>query len=1307
MAKPGTPRKVRLSVEPLEARDVPAAPWALETFDSGTPGSLPAGWTQTGSDLAPSFQIAPGQGLGSPAGLISAGGSDTASRAWMVAPFDADVQVRTAVYLNSLAPAAVFVRGQNLDTDAPTYYSVAVTRGMDVQLRRVVNGQATVLAEVQSASWLSNQWVEVSLTAEGDVLRVQVFRTDTAQYLNADGTWQATPAYAMEGTDGASTGPGQVGLARPASVAGQVNFDNFEVTTQLPDDSRTALSEQHFDQSAGGGLPAGWSQWSNDQSGPFEIQADPSALTGSSALNVNGASGGVARAWLDSTLPGDVQASAALYLDSLVPAQLFVRGQKLDGDHPNYYAASIVRGGNLQLLRVVDGQATVLGEVDSNQWLSDQWVQVSLVAQGDTLKAQVYRTDTAQYLNADGTWQVTPTWALTVRDSVISGQGKAGLARASSYSGSLSFDNFAVTTAPGTGTAVERFPFDNSPAGQLPSGWGQWTSNGAGGFQVAPGSAVSSPNSLASNGGSADSARTWVGDLQPADVEVKGAVYLDGPVPGQLFLRGQNPDTNAPTYYAVSVTRGLDLQLLRVVDGQTTVLGTLSSQGWQSNQWVRVSLKAEGDVLTVRVVRTDTNQYLAPDMTWQSDPVDAMTVTDGTISDAGYVGVNRPALYAGRVLYDDLTLTPVTPTVPPDPGTSDGGDPQPTDGGSASGPSDGGNPTPPPPPPPPPPPSGGNTNPPPAAGLPDVPQHYPWIRIAELAYIGTPMDAFAQQLLQNGVDLVIPNSAYLNQISQVAPNTPQLIYSNASNIYLSLLTDWLNYADAHGLNREGAFYHVSEATPFTGDSASSQPVNWFWGVQRGNDSEGWTDLTLAAHSPNQTVAFGGAGEVLNVGYTEKFREINLSLQQAAAAGWSSQLEYVTAVDANGNPTAWAPLTTITDGTRGLTGSGTITFDPPADWVTASINGGPRLYYVRFRTTSDGSAPVAASILGRDYVNAGGDSSGIIPAFDYKADKNHDGYLSDAEYAKRRPGYDARFAYETRLFYPAYGQMRFATNPGDAGFQSWAADYSYRYLASQPNASGLFLDNSFGRLPVDVGSLIESTAAYAKDYGALLATINAKIAPKWVLANTAGAGASADPLVKDGVSYLEEFGLRPMTSNFTQFEDLASLFEKRQSLSGGQSYAILDSYLGNFDPTDPRAQVSTLAEYYLLADPKTTFLMFNGGSEPASTWTRHWSNAVTFDVGKPLDEWSVAATGRDPSNTRLTYKVYERDYENALVLYKPLSYGQGKGTGTTADDTATTMKLNGSYRALNADGTLGPVVNSIRLRNGEGAILVKA
>src|SRR5208283_2833461 len=127
-----------------------------------------------------------------------------------------------------------------------------------------------------------------------------------------------------------------------------------------------------------------------------------------------------------------------------------------------------------------------------------------------------------------------------------------------------------------------------------------------------------------------------------------------------------------------------------------------------------------------------------------------------------------------------------------------------------------------------------------------------------------------------------------------------------------------------------------------------------------------------------------------------------------------------------NPTGWSTVTTDTDSTGGLSQSGQLTFDPPANWKMASVAGSALMYYVRFRTVQSGTAPVASTILGDDYVNANGTDSGVIPAFDMSADVNHTGYLTDAEYAKRAPGMNARFLYQSRAFYGSYGQMRFAT-----------------------------------------------------------------------------------------------------------------------------------------------------------------------------------------------------------------------------------------------------------------------------------------
>jgi hypothetical protein len=451
-----------------------------------------------------------------------------------------------------------------------------------------------------------------------------------------------------------------------------------------------------------------------------------------------------------------------------------------------------------------------------------------------------------------------------------------------------------------------------------------------------------------------------------------------------------------------------------------------------------------------------------------------------------------------------------------------------------------------------------------------------------------------------------------------------------------------------------------------------------------------------------------AGQSVVIAYPEKFREINVALQSAAGGNWRGTWQYVQAVDANGNPTRWGTLPLLSDTTNGFKASGRFLFDPPADWVMASVNGTSRMYQLRFVTTVGGTAPLVKSLLGNDYTNFNAATyTGTIPAFDRAADRNGDGYLSDAEYANRRRGFDARFAYQSRLTFPYYGPNRYATNPASAAFRAWAIDYSKRVLASMPKVAGFFVDNSTGILDTNPALLQESLTGYAENYGNLVGAVNAALGSKWLLTNTAGGRKAVESQIKNGVSNLEEFALRPFYANVVQFEDLAATVAYRRQLNGGKAYQILDSLpTAGIDATDPRFQLSALSMYYMVADPKTTFFMMNGGNEPATSWTRHWTNAIKYNVGQPQGALSVFAQGADPADRSLQYKVYQRKYQNALVLFKPVSYYLGKN-GTVADTSATTHQLDRNYRQLRADGTLGPVIRSITLRNGDGAILIPA
>lgn len=1108
-------------------------------------------------------------------------------------------------------------------------------------------------------------------------------------------------------------------------------------------------SIEAFDLLAPPALPTNWQQWTSAGNAIFATSS-AKAFSGGNSLASNAASNVGGRIWRSEVVPADRGVQATILADSLIPVQVFARGQDLNTSTPDYYAVSITRGLQVDLIKVVDGVSTTLATLKTKAYLSNAWIRVSLTFEGDQLAAQVVRADTSQFLDAQGNWVAAETSALQANDGALTGGGQVGIARPPRYAGATSVDDFAVLVPVPT-TVTENF--NNTPTNGVPTGWSRWSSDGAPGFGPSTIRAIDGV-SLTSAGISTRASRAWANLTLPANTQAVTSIYVDSLVPAQLLVRGSKLDSIAPTYYALSVTRGLGISLIRVTDGVTTTLAGVATKSYTSDLWLRVSLTVEGNHLQARVQRLDDGRWLNSLGEWQSDPAAALDAFDNGISGTGMVGLARPSLYAGSLYFDNFSAKPNTdditaPTLQvtvPNGGQNLNGilslsvtaqdssgitkvvymvddllvaadtmspwtwalDTRNFNNGvhdlivraydtagnvqesrqrvtfANKAPFD----------------------------QPVFPQHYSHIRVAQLAYSGNPMGVLEKQLLQNSVDLVVPNAKFLSIIDQTSSATPQLIYSNVSNLYQELLTDWLAYADGRGASRELAFYHVTQPTAWTGASASSQPVTWFWNAELGpvTGASGFKKLTGEARDGNAgDVTFGAAGQAIYLGYTEEFREINVTMSTGKQAGWSSVLEYATAVDAAGNPTNWKTLPIISDATNGLAQSGRITFDPPSDWVAALVPGSTaKLYYVRIRTTTGtaAQAPVATSILGRDYVAANGGFGGIIPAFDSAADQDGDGYLNDAEYATRTTGKDARFIYESRLFYPYYGSMRFVTNPASTVVQDWAANYHQRLLAANPLADGIFMDNSSGKNPIKDFALLESNLTYTADYAALLSALNRQIAPRWVMANTSNGGPETDQIVRVVPGTMEEFAIRAMSSTWSQFQDLAATIARRQAAIDPAGYLVIDSLSTGGAPTNWRTQLATLSYYYMIGDPKTTFFMPFGGEEPASSWSRHWFNAIAYNIGQPLGGFSVFATGADRGNMALTYNIYQRSYENALVLYKPLSYALGKGTGTTADNSATTHQLGGSYHVLNVDGSVGAPVTSITLRNGEGVILIR-
>jgi hypothetical protein len=1046
------------------------------------------------------------------------------------------------------------------------------------------------------------------------------------------------------------------------------------------------------------------------------------------------------RYWDADPQPADAAVSVRLLSDGPAPLSLLARGSNLDTSRPTYVAAVVTPGGRqLSLVEVTAGSVRFLGTVRKQAGEWGFWYTLSLTPTGDSVGVQLRRPDTGQYLNPQGNWQVEPVDAIRAATTLTAG-GVVGVARSPGAAGTAYFDQLTVSqpvVAPPPPAAAVNEPFDSTRAGQLPAGWQEWASDGSAGFGVVDGS-------LTAPGTSRTAARAWPTAPQPADVQAAATVFVDSLIPTGVVVRGTGLNTASPTFYGLTAVRGAEVRLTATVAGVETTLGTVRSRDYVSQKWLRLTLTAVGDQLRAVIARTDTGRWLTPDGDWSDLPQPALSVTDGRLTAGGQVGVSRSARAAGTVRVDDFTVTPGAAVRGPDvaltssqPGAVAGDvtvtasaagarrvefrlngvlrsvatgspatwtlDSTTLANGSAvvtvRATDDAGN-------------VGTatltltvvNPNPSPPPARPDLPRRLPNVRVAQLAYSNTPLGGYELGRLSDSVDLVVANPQYQAAIDAVAPDTHQLLYTNVSNLYGGLLTDWLAYADATGVDREQAFYHVTAATPFNGGSPSSMPVNWLWQVSRAT-----TDLTAAARGGRTFgVAFGQVGEAVTVGYPDEFRELNFDLTTAAGNGWAAAYEYVSRANADGSPAEWKPLYLLSDGTAGLTRPGRVLFDPPPDWVPARVNGGESLYTVRLRTTTGGTVPEAKTIFGRDYVGAFGTIAGTIPAFDATADTDRNGYLTDAEFAGRRPGFDARFVHESRLFYPQYGQMRFVTNPSATSVRRWAAEYHQDVLAGQPLSDGLFIDNANGRLPFAGIPVQEPTANYADDSAGLVAAVWKAVAPRTVFGNTAGGFADADGITRAGTGVVEEFVLRATDATWAAVQDVAGLVRSRLAADSPSPYVVLDTHPGNgFATTDPRVRSAALAYYYLVADPDRTFVMFFGGLNPSAAWADTWIPAVQTDLGRPLGDLTTVATGTDPANPALAYRVYGREYANARVLYKPRSYTLRAGTGTTGDDTATTHQLGGNFRLLASDGTPGPVVTSVTLRNGEGAILIRA
>jgi hypothetical protein len=124
-------------------------------------------------------------------------------------------------------------------------------------------------------------------------------------------------------------------------------------------------------------------------------------------------------------------------------------------------------------------------------------------------------------------------------------------------------------------------------------------------------------------------------------------------------------------------------------------------------------------------------------------------------------------------------------------------------------------------------------------------------------------------------------------------------------------------------------------------------VQYFLTLLSGSSAAGWTDITAEAGTTRGTTSgdiLGVIGDYFYVGKVDQFSTIYFDIVTAKSATGVLSFEYST------TGSTWTTLS-VTDGTVGLTVDGAITFTPPGDWVTGTVNSVASLYWVRIGVAS--------------------------------------------------------------------------------------------------------------------------------------------------------------------------------------------------------------------------------------------------------------------------------------------------------------------------------------------------------------------
>ncbi|WP_461535701.1 hypothetical protein [Spongorhabdus nitratireducens] len=248
--------------------------------------------------------------------------------------------------------------------------------------------------------------------------------------------------------------------------------------------------------------------------------------------------------------------------------------------------------------------------------------------------------------------------------------------------------------------------------------------------------------------------------------------------------------------------------------------------------------------------------------------------------------------------------------------------------------------------------------------------------------------------------------------------------------------------ESNGMDYEDAFLHFSEDTvlvendPYSGSKTALNqvpPVAGWWPA--GTNSGGKLIWHKAPYDLPAWDGYESEGGLV-IFMTEKFDQLNLTLSQPATGGQIEVL-YPSSVTSAGLASGWKSVP-VSDGTEGLSYSGNIRWEPPADWARAAtyhpssrtgsdfgkraIREGGKFYLIKvvWKAGAVDIPPRLANVQLRSWLpriglNGAGKHLRKVPGWDPVNDPDKNYYVDDEEFERlQNPHATARFPYEARV-----------------------------------------------------------------------------------------------------------------------------------------------------------------------------------------------------------------------------------------------------------------------------------------------------